>query len=67
MATLPVMVDNFILRELLDINPTDIKYELKEDFDYINAFALDKLKAIPNPKRNELNVLNHNVIWKIMV
>ena len=53
--------------ELLNINPLDTVNELPEDFDYINAMALEKLKVIPNPSRNNKNVLDHNVVWKIMV
>jgi hypothetical protein len=53
--------------ELLDINIYDIKYDLPEDFDYINARALDKLNAIPLQARETNNTLNHMVIWKIMV
>lgn len=53
--------------DLLNINEMDIKHELPETFDYINACALEKLKAIPLNHRKTNNTLNHLVIWKIMV
>ena len=53
--------------DLLNINEMDIKHELPETFDYINACALEKLKAIPLNDRKTNNTLNHLVIWKIMV
>lgn len=53
--------------ELLEINESDIKHELPEDFDYINAKALQKLNTIPLNHRNTNNTLNHITIWKILV
>lgn len=53
--------------ELLEINECDIKHELPETFDYINARALEKLNAIPLQPRESNNTLNHITIWKIMV
>jgi len=53
--------------DLLNINESDIKHELPETFDYINACAKDKLYAIPLNHRTTNNTLNHLIIWKIMV
>lgn len=52
---------------LNEINPTNKSYELPEDFDYINAFARDKLKVIPLNHRRTGDTINHKVIWKVMV
>lgn len=53
--------------DLLNINPLDVKNEVPDDFDYINAMAIDKLNVIPNAKRHSIGVLDHNIIWKVMV
>lgn len=52
---------------LLNINPLDIKYEIDENFDLSNSSTLEKLNVIPNPPRGHDNMLEHDIIFRIMV
>jgi hypothetical protein len=53
--------------DLLQINKDNIRFELPEAFDYINALAEDKLKVIPLKNRSNNATLKHDILWKILV
>jgi hypothetical protein len=52
--------------ELIDINPNDIKFQIPDQLDYVNETALNKLRLIPNPPRDNCVGIKRDISLKLL-